>query len=81
MTPSNEQLRDIANQAERDLNTYQAKQGFNNPSRNDDAGVDSGVEKRFPGAEVKYHPDISTNAGYNRRIPPEEGGDLDDRGR
>lgn len=81
MAPTSEQLRDIANQAERDLNTYQSKQGLNNYSGSDDAGVDSGVEKNFPGAEVKYHPDLSTNPGYNRRIPPEEGGDLDARGR
>ncbi|EOO01597.1 hypothetical protein UCRPA7_2890 [Phaeoacremonium minimum UCRPA7] len=81
MAPTSEQLRDIANQAERDLNTYQSKQGLNNYSGSDDAGVDSGVEKNFPGAAVKYHPDLSTNSGYNRRIPPEEGGDLDARGR
>lgn len=81
MAPSNNEFRDIAAQAERDLNSYQAKTGHARSTGLDDAGVDSMSEKRFPGSEVKYHPDISTNAGYNRRIPPEEGGDLDDRGR
>lgn len=80
MAPSKDELNKIAYQAEADLNSYQAKQGLNNSSV-DDAGVDSGVEKNFPGAEVRQHPDISTNAGYNRRIPPEEGGEVDDRGR
>lgn len=77
---SNEELNRIAMQAEADLNSYQAKQGLNNSSV-DSAGVDAGVEKKFPGAEVKYGADLSTNAGYNKRIPPQEGGELDDRGR
>lgn len=80
MAPSNEELNAIAKQAELDLNSYQAKQGLNNSSITE-AGVDSSVEKKFPGAEVKYDQDLSTNAGYNKRIPPEEGGELDDRGR
>lgn len=80
MAPSKEELNKIAQDAERDLNSYQAKQGLNNVSV-EDAGVDSIVEKKFPGAEVKVGTEISTNAGYNRRIPPKEGGELDDRGR
>jgi hypothetical protein len=80
MAPSKDELNKIAVDAERDLNSYQAKQGLNNVSV-EDAGVDSIVEKKFPGAEVKVGTEISTNAGYNRRIPPEEGGELDDRGR
>ncbi|KAI3397534.1 hypothetical protein diail_10627 [Diaporthe ilicicola] len=80
MAPSKDELNKIAHEAERDLNSYQAKQGLNNVSV-DDAGVDSIVEKKFPGAQVKSGDEISTNAGYNRRIPPEEGGELDDRGR
>lgn len=80
MAPSKDELNKISADAERDLNSYQAKQGLNNVSV-DDAGVDSIVEKKFPGAEVKSGTEISTNAGYNRRIPPEEGGELDDRGR
>jgi hypothetical protein len=81
MAPSNDELRDIAHQAERDLNTYQAKTG--NARGNDigEAGVDTRAEKHFPGAQVSYEPDQTTNASYNHRIPPEEGGDTDDRGR
>ncbi|KAL1856976.1 hypothetical protein Daus18300_010536 [Diaporthe australafricana] len=78
MAPSKDELNKIAHEAERDLNSYQAKQGLNNVSV-DDAGVDSIVEKKFPGAQVKSGDEISTNAGYNRKIPPEEGGELDDR--
>ncbi|PSR78450.1 hypothetical protein BD289DRAFT_376679 [Coniella lustricola] len=80
MAPSNEELNRIAKQAEIDLNSYQAKTGSNNKSA-DNVGVDSGVESKFPGAEVKYDDELSTNASYNKRIPPEEGGELDARGR
>ncbi|KAI2626423.1 hypothetical protein GGR54DRAFT_653258 [Hypoxylon sp. NC1633] len=76
-----ETLRNIADQAERDLNTYEAKTGATKTSRNDEAGVDSRVENKFPGAEVRYDQDLSTNASYNKRIPPEEGGSIDARGR
>ncbi|KAI0153073.1 hypothetical protein GGR57DRAFT_468745 [Xylariaceae sp. FL1272] len=79
--PSAEELRKIADQAERDLNTYEAKTGAHRTSPSDEAGVDRRVEQKFPGAEVRYGEEISTNRGYNKRIPPEEGGELDDRGR
>ncbi|KAI1866933.1 hypothetical protein JX265_007509 [Neoarthrinium moseri] len=75
-----DKLRNIAEQAERDLNTYEAKTGHRSTAT-DDAGVDTRVEQKFPGAEVRYGDDLSTNRGYNKRIPPEEGGDLDARGR
>ncbi|CAJ2506927.1 Uu.00g081130.m01.CDS01 [Anthostomella pinea] len=81
MAPSPETLQEIANQAERDLNSYEAKTGANKTSPSDEAGVDSRVENKFPGAEVKYGSDLSTNASYNKRIPPEEGGEVDARGR
>ncbi|KAI1096566.1 hypothetical protein F5B19DRAFT_437077 [Rostrohypoxylon terebratum] len=81
MAPSSETLRKIADQAERDLNTYDAKTGAQRTSSNDEAGVDTRVERKFPGASVRHDTDISTNAGYNKRIPPEEGGDVDARGR
>ncbi|KAI0887523.1 uncharacterized protein GGS22DRAFT_110652 [Annulohypoxylon maeteangense] len=81
MASSSETLRKIADQAERDLNTYGAKTGTQKSSSYDNAGVDTRAEKKFPGAEVRYGTDVSTNAGYNRRIPPEEGGDVDARGR
>ncbi|KAI1823071.1 hypothetical protein F4861DRAFT_540374 [Xylaria intraflava] len=76
-----ENIRKVAQEAERSLNTYEAKTGAHKTSPSDEAGVDSRVETKFPGARVKYGQDISTNAGYNKRIPPEEGGDLDARGR
>ncbi|KAI1771274.1 hypothetical protein F4818DRAFT_208956 [Hypoxylon cercidicola] len=79
--PSPETLRRIADQAEQDLNSYEAKTGAKKTSPNDEAGVDTRVEQRFPGAEVRYDQDLSTNASYNKRIPPEEGGDVDARGR
>jgi len=83
MAPSSEELQNIAAQAEQDLNSYSAKTGSSRSQgvTTVESGVNSEVEKKFPGATVAYPPDISTNAGYNRRIPPEEGGELDDRGR
>ena len=77
----NADLNKLAEQAERDLNTYEAKTGAGRSTRSDEAGVEPRVENRFPGAEVQYGDDLSTNAGYNKRIPPEEGGQTDDRGR
>ncbi|KAK1235908.1 hypothetical protein PQX77_000859 [Marasmius sp. AFHP31] len=35
----------------------------------------------FHGAQVVTGDDLSTNASYNKRIPPSEGGEIDDRGR
>lgn len=71
----------ISKAAEADLNTYQSKTGNARPQGLDDAGVNSYAEKKFDGAEVTYGDDLSTNAGYNKRIPPGEGGIVDDRGR
>ncbi|KAI9155472.1 Protein BTN1 [Paramyrothecium foliicola] len=71
----------IAKQAEADLNTYQAKTGNARAQGLDDAGVNSFAEKKFENASVEYGDELSTNAGYNKRIPPSEGGELDDRGR
>ncbi|KAH8674014.1 hypothetical protein BX600DRAFT_547639 [Xylariales sp. PMI_506] len=74
-------LRPMIEQAERDLNSYEAKTGSHRTSVNDGAGVDTRVENKFPGAKVRYDQDLSTNRGYNKRIPIQEGGDLDARGR
>ncbi|KAI1085836.1 hypothetical protein F5B20DRAFT_575338 [Whalleya microplaca] len=46
MAPSSETLRNIVSQAERDLNSYQAKTGAHKTSPNDEAGVDSRVENK-----------------------------------
>ncbi|TRX94797.1 hypothetical protein FHL15_004258 [Xylaria flabelliformis] len=107
MASDSQNFRKIAEEAERNLNTYEAKTGAHKSSTNDEAGIDTRVENQFPGSQVrsKIEPrglqcsqgscfgwqqltpsvtdgqDLSTNAGYNRRIPPEEGGDLDARGR
>ncbi|KAL6922229.1 hypothetical protein ACHAPO_002987 [Fusarium lateritium] len=71
----------IALDAEKDLNTYQAKTGAARPVGGDDAGVNTMAENKFEGAHVEYGDELSTNAGYNKRIPPSEGGVTDDKGR
>ena len=71
----------ISKQAEADLNTYQSKTGNARPQGLDDAGVNSFAEKKFDSAQVEYGDELSTNRGFNKRIPPSEGGILDDRGR
>ncbi|KAK5629597.1 hypothetical protein RRF57_005312 [Xylaria bambusicola] len=81
MAPSADDFRKIAEEAERNINTYESKTGAHKTSPSDDAGVDTRVENQFPSSSVRYSDDLSTNAGYNKRIPPEEGGDLDARGR
>ena len=81
MAPSTDELRDIAYQAEKDINTYQSKTGRARGRDIDESGVDTRVEKKFPGARVDYGDGHHTNASYDRRIPPEEGGEVDDRGR
>lgn len=82
MAASSEELQKIIHQAEADLNTYQAKTGEAREQYDDPAGVRSLNENKFPGANVKYQgDDLSTNASWNKRIPPSEGGDLDAKGR
>ncbi|KAI1425981.1 hypothetical protein F5Y12DRAFT_713636 [Xylaria sp. FL1777] len=80
MASSTDDFRKIAEEAERNLNTYESKTGAHKTSPSDDAGVDSRAVNQFPGGSVRYDQDLSTNASYNKRIPPEEGGDLDARG-
>ncbi|OJD14578.1 hypothetical protein AJ78_05096 [Emergomyces pasteurianus Ep9510] len=72
-----------AYQAERDLNTYQAKTGRGQEGVSDSAaesGVDANVEYKFPGSQVKYGPGATASGSDHRIIPPEEGGRYDDRG-
>lgn len=71
---------DISRQAEADLSTPQAY-GTNRHEGVADANIDTSAEKKFPTAEVVTGDELSTNAGFNKRIPPSEGGTLDDRGR
>lgn len=81
--PDKSQLNEIARQAERDLNTYQSKTGAGKGrvAGLDDYGVNAGIDRKFPGATVKAGEDLVTNASYDRPIPPDEGGDVDDKGR
>ncbi|KAI1331297.1 hypothetical protein F5Y16DRAFT_361116 [Xylariaceae sp. FL0255] len=81
MAPSQEELTKIAEAAERNLNTHEAKTGAHRTSPSDESGVSRRVENEFSGAQVKVGEELSTNASYNKRIPPEEGGELDARGR
>ncbi|KAF4493784.1 hypothetical protein FAGAP_10081 [Fusarium agapanthi] len=71
----------IAKEAEMDLNTYQAKTGNARPQDVEGAGVNPHAENKFESAQVEFGDELSTNAGYNKRIPPSEGGILDDKGR
>ncbi|GAB1312512.1 hypothetical protein MFIFM68171_02722 [Madurella fahalii] len=81
--PDKSKLNEIAHQAEQDLNTYQAKTGAGKGRATglEDFGVNDLVEDKFPGASVKVGEDLVTNRGYNRRIPGDEGGDVDETGR
>ncbi|KAF2151488.1 hypothetical protein K461DRAFT_314319 [Myriangium duriaei CBS 260.36] len=69
--------RTIAAQAEKDLNSYQAKVGH--PAGQSDSARESGVNEavtsRFPGSEVTYG-SAASGAGDNRQIPLSEGGDI-----
>ncbi|KAI4120626.1 MAG: hypothetical protein LQ338_006878 [Usnochroma carphineum] len=66
----------IAQQAERDLNSHQAKHGgYNKSSSAVESGVDEGVTTKFPGSTVKTGSQAS-GAGDNREIPVDEGGDI-----
>ncbi|KAK0726220.1 hypothetical protein B0T21DRAFT_413561 [Apiosordaria backusii] len=72
-------LTKIARDAERDLNTYQAKTGSHKQGL-DDTGV-TDTSAKFPGSTVKAgDEDLVTSKSYNRRIPGDEGGDRDDKG-
>ncbi|KAI4171847.1 MAG: hypothetical protein LQ343_003924 [Gyalolechia ehrenbergii] len=65
----------VAQQAERDLNSYAAKTGVNKSLSESESGVDEGVTTKFPGSTVKTGSQAS-GAGDNREIPVDEGGDL-----
>jgi hypothetical protein len=81
--PGKEQLEDIAQQAQRDLNTYQSKTGTGKGRTTglDDYGVNDTVDKKFPGASVKVGENLVSNRSYDRRIPADEGGVPDETGR
>lgn len=84
----NTNLNDLAQQAERDLNSHSAKHGhthgdsstsapfpilhphLTNPSAIE-SGVDTSVENKFAGAQVKYG-----SSATGREIPLDEGGSI-----
>jgi len=73
----------VAEEAERDLNSYSAKIGHDNPARlrgagdsTLESGVDETVTNKFPGSTVTYG-SAASGAGDNREIPLSEGGGLD----
>ena len=70
--PSKEQLNSIARKAEADLNTYEAKVGHDfRGEAGFDAGVDTRAEKKFPGAEVRYGEDLTTEVSRGREGDPD----------
>ncbi|KAK3331357.1 hypothetical protein B0H66DRAFT_613706 [Apodospora peruviana] len=78
--PDSAKLNEIAKQAERDLNTHKSKTGKRVTGLGE-TGIDDTVEKKFPGAKVQSGEEFVSSRSMNRRIPPEEGGDVDERGR
>ncbi|CAL5867611.1 uncharacterized protein PFLUO_LOCUS1830 [Penicillium psychrofluorescens] len=72
-----------AYRAEKDLNSYQAKQGLGRKSDSTlESGVDEMVDKKFPQATtVKYGPGSTASGSDHRPVPEDEGGTRDDRGR
>ncbi|MCJ1227366.1 hypothetical protein MMC12_004021 [Toensbergia leucococca] len=65
----------IAQQAERDLNSHQAKHGVKESLSTSESGVDESVTTKFPGSTIKVG-SAASGAGDNREIPVDEGGDL-----
>lgn len=80
---NNADLDKIARQAEQSLNSYNSKTGSgrDRATNFEPAGVSDTLANKFPGAQIKYGDELVTNAGYDRRMPPNEGGDIDDHGR
>ncbi|KAF3805135.1 hypothetical protein GCG54_00005881 [Colletotrichum gloeosporioides] len=78
MAPSKDQLNEIAAQAQLDLNTYQSKTGAARPMGNDDAGVSSVAERKFPGASVSVQGDPTNNVSYKPEQPARDPAQDDD---
>ncbi|KAF5494564.1 hypothetical protein CGCS363_v010284 [Colletotrichum siamense] len=76
MAPSKDQLNEIA--AQLDLNTYQSKTGAARPMGNDDAGVSSVAERKFPGASVSVQGDPTNNVSYKPEQPAKDPAQDDD---
>jgi len=80
-TPDAGKLNEISKKAEHDLSTYQSKTGTgpDHPKNIEDSA--SRITSKFPGSSVKFGEDVVTSASLNRRIPPGEGGELDEHNR
>ncbi|KAJ5960234.1 uncharacterized protein N7479_007384 [Penicillium vulpinum] len=81
--PSTEELNQVTFNAERNLNSYEAKQGLGKKSDSTlESGVDEMVDQRFSQATgVKYGPGSAASGSDRRVIPEDEGGIRDDRNR
>ncbi|KAF4216060.1 hypothetical protein CNMCM8980_009244 [Aspergillus fumigatiaffinis] len=72
----------IAHEAEKDLNTYQAKQGLGRKSDSTvESGVNEMVEKKFGDTGIKTGREAGASSSDRKPIPEDEGGSRDDRGR
>ncbi|KAL1981469.1 hypothetical protein VTN96DRAFT_2641 [Rasamsonia emersonii] len=75
-------MSNIAFKAQQELNSHHKKRGTERKSLSaDESGVNQRVEKDFPGSEVRYGMSVTGGGGARRKIPPEEGGEYDARGR
>ncbi|GFF32909.1 hypothetical protein IFM58399_03361 [Aspergillus lentulus] len=72
----------IAHEAEKDLNTYQAKQGLGRKSDSTvESGVNAMVDKKFGDTGIKTGREAGASSSDRKPIPEDEGGSRDDRGR
>ncbi|KAF6836391.1 hypothetical protein CPLU01_03675 [Colletotrichum plurivorum] len=78
MPPSKDQLNEIAAQAQLDMNTYQSKTGEARAMGNDDAGVSSVSERKFPGSSVSVQGDPTNNVTYKPEQPRKNPAENDD---
>ncbi|KAJ5694677.1 hypothetical protein N7536_005089 [Penicillium majusculum] len=81
--PTTEELKHVDFNAERDLNSHQAKQGRSRKSDSTvESGVDEMVDQRFSQpTSVKYGSGSTASGSDHRVILDEEGGVRDDRNR
>ncbi|RHZ55288.1 hypothetical protein CDV55_101288 [Aspergillus turcosus] len=72
----------IAHEAEKDLNTYQAKQGLGRQSDSTvESGVNAMVDKKFGDTGIQTGREAGASSSDRKPIPENEGGSRDDRGR
>ncbi|EGO51391.1 hypothetical protein NEUTE1DRAFT_70112, partial [Neurospora tetrasperma FGSC 2508] len=81
-TQQQKDLNALAEEAERDLNSWYAKTGHRPAGVEDEApGInDLEATKKFPDTEIRYGEDLCTNRSWDKKIPEPEGGDRDDKG-